>query len=272
MITRAPAVAGSFYPGSPEQLRREIGGYLHLPEAGNGSGINPQALIVPHAGYYYSGAVAAAAYRLVAGAEFDLVVVLAPSHHHYFSGTSIYSIGNYETPLGEVEVDCKLAESLIKRYPGLNFVAEAHRQEHALEVQLPFLQVVLGDFTLLPLVLGSQDWGQALELAEIIAGLAEKRRLLLVASTDLSHFHDAVTAEFLDRQIVEAVAAFDPAAFWSLIKNRQAEACGAGPLLTVMQAALKLGARQAEILTYRHSGMVSGDHNRVVGYLAAALY
>ncbi len=272
MVTRAPAVAGSFYPGSAVKLRREIEDYLHSQPVSSGPEINPQALIVPHAGYYFSGAVAADAYRLLTGFEFDLVVVLAPSHHHYFTGTSIYSIGNYETPLGEVKVDCELAESLIKRYPGINFVAEAHRLEHSLEVQLPFLQVVLGDFTLLPMVLGSQDWEQVAELAEIIAGLAENRRLLLIASSDLSHFHDALTAESLDRRIVEAVAAFDPAAFWSLIENRQAEACGAGPLLCVMQAALQLGARQAKILTYRHSGMVSGDHNRVVGYLAAALY
>jgi AmmeMemoRadiSam system protein B len=272
MITRAPAVAGSFYPGSPEQLRREIEGYLHRKQPVAGAGIKPRALIVPHAGYYFSGAVAADAYRLVADEEFDLVVILAPSHHHYFAGTSIYSIGNYETPLGEVKVDCGLAENLIAQYPALNFVAEAHRLEHSLEVQLPFLQVVLGDFTLLPLVLGEQNWSRAQELAEIIAGLAENRRLLLIASTDLSHFHDALTAESLDRQIVDAVAAFDPAVFWSLIENRQAEACGAGPLLTVMLATLKLKAQRAEILTYRHSGMVSGDHDRVVGYLAAALY
>lgn len=272
MITRAPAVAGSFYPGSPDLLRRDIEGYLSQKHPPAGAEIKPKALIVPHAGYYYSGAVAADAYRLVAGEEFDLVVILAPSHHHYFTGASIYSIGNYETPLGEVKVDCELGESLIAQYPAINFIAEAHRQEHSLEVQLPFLQVVLGDFMMLPLILGEQSWGMAENLAEIIADLARNRRLLLIASTDLSHFHDAETAEFLDRQIVDAVAAFDPAAFWSLIENRKAEACGAGPLLTVMQAALKLRARRAEILTYRHSGMVSGDNDRVVGYLAAALY
>jgi AmmeMemoRadiSam system protein B len=272
MITRAPAVAGSFYPGSPNQLRCEIEGYLQQEQSAAGAGSKPQALIVPHAGYYFSGAVAADAYRLVADEEFDLVVVLAPSHHHYFTGASIYSIGNYETPLGEVKVDCGLAESLIAQYPMINFVAEAHRLEHSLEVQLPFLQVVLGDFTLLPLVLGEQSWSQAEALAEIIAGLAENRHLLLIASTDLSHFHDCLTAKSLDRRVVDAVAAFDPEAFWSLIENRQAEACGAGPLLTVMLATLKLKGQQAEILTYRHSGMVSGDHDRVVGYLAAALY
>ncbi|MCK5914867.1 MAG: AmmeMemoRadiSam system protein B, partial [Deltaproteobacteria bacterium] len=151
-------------------------------------------------------------------------------------------------------------------------ISEAHRSEHSLEVQLPFLQVALCKFMLLPIVLGQQDWLLAETLAEIIADLARDRRLLLIASTDLSHFHDAATAELLDHRIVDAVAAFDPAAFWSLIENRKAEACGAGPLLTVMLAAKKMQAEQAKILTYRHSGEVSGDNNRVVGYLSAAFY
>ncbi|MCK5681640.1 AmmeMemoRadiSam system protein B [bacterium] len=272
MILRSPVVAGSFYPENPEQLRCEVESYLQGARLLAEVDMRPAALVVPHAGYYFSAAVAADAYRLIADEVFDLVVVLAPSHRHYFVGASIYSIGNYATPLGEVEVDSELADGLIANYPEIDFVPEAHRFEHSLEVQLPFLQVSLGKFKLLPIVLGQQSWGQAETLAEIVADLALSRRLLLIASTDLSHFHDAATAKLLDRQVVDAVAAFDPQAFWSLIENRQAEACGAGPLLTVMLAAKKMRLERTKVLHYRHSGEVSGDNERVVGYLSAAIY
>ncbi|MCD6429659.1 MAG: AmmeMemoRadiSam system protein B [Deltaproteobacteria bacterium] len=271
-ILRPPAVAGTFYSDDPVILRREIEGYLAQAKASVIENSEPLALVVPHAGYSFSGAVAADAYRLIEGQNFDLVVVVAPTHHHYFAGVSIYSAGNYMTPLGEVEVDRELAAELIIKYPEIDFIPEAHRFEHSLEVQLPFLQVALGDFTLLPMIMGQQGWSQALKLAEIMAGLATSRRLLLIASTDLSHFHSAVKADQLDRRIVEAVAAFDPVAFWSLIENHRAEACGAGPLLSVMLAAQKIGADRAQILTYRHSGEVCGDYSRVVGYMSAAFF
>ncbi len=272
LISRSPVVAGTFYSDDPAVLRHEIEGYLAQAKAPVGEGLEPFALVVPHAGYCFSGAVAAEAYRLIKGQDFDLVIVVAPTHHHYFTGASIYSVGNYTTPLGEVEVDRELAAELIASYQEIDFIPEAHRFEHSLEVQLPFLQVALGDFTLLPIIMGQQGWSQALNLAEIVAGLAIDRRLLLVASSDLSHFHSALKADQLDRKIVESVSAFDPAAFWTLIENHQAEACGAGPLLSVMLAAQKIGADRAQILTYRHSGEVCGDNSRVVGYMSAAFY
>ncbi len=271
-ILRPPAVAGTFYSDNPQVLRDEIRGFLDQAQTSGVERLNPVALVAPHAGYAYSGAVAAEAYGLVEGHSFDLVVVVAPSHHHYFTGFSIYTAGNYLTPLGEVEVDLDLAAELISHYPEINFIPEAHRYEHSLEVQLPFLQTALDKFTLLPIIMGQSGWAQSLQLAEIINGLARTRRLLVVASTDLSHFHDAAQAVQLDHKIVEAVAAFDPAAFWSLIENHQAEACGAGPLLSVMLAAQKLGAERAQILSYRHSGEVCGDNSRVVGYLSAAFF
>ena len=274
MVNRAPAVAGSFYSANPVALRREIETYLARVEVPEGLSRPPLGLIVPHAGYVYSGSVAAAAYRLVAGrgADYDLVVVVSPSHHHYFPGFSLYAAGNYETPLGEIEVDRELAETLIAAHDEINFVAEAHRREHALEVQLPFLQVALGRFRLLPVVMGQQSWPEAETLAEILADLAAGRRLLLVASSDLSHFHPAARAAALDRKIVTAVAEFDPAGLWAAIETGQAEACGAGPMLAVMLASRRLGATRAEVLSYHHSGEVSGDYGQVVGYLAAAFF
>ncbi len=274
MVDRAPAVAGSFYSANPVALRREIESLLAAAEVPADVSLPPVGLVAPHAGYIYSGPVAAAAYRLVRGRgrEYDLVVVISPSHYHYFPGFSIYAAGNYLTPLGEVTVDRQLAESLIAAHDEVNFVAQAHRREHALEVQLPFLQVALGDFTLLPVVMGQQSWPEAEKLAEILVALAARKRLLLVASSDLSHFHPAARAEILDRKIVAAVAGFDPAGLWAAIETGQAEACGAGPMLAVMLAARRLGACRAEVLSYRHSGEISGDYDRVVGYLAAAFF
>ncbi len=269
---RLPAVAGSFYSDDPVVLRREIEGFLSRAEMPAGEREIPLGLVAPHAGYIFSGGVAASAYKLVRGCEFDLVVVVSPSHHKYFPGFSIYQPGNYVTPLGEVEVDRELAAELISTCPGISYVPEAHSREHALEVQLPFLQVCLGKFRLLPLVMGEQSWIQAEKLAEILAGLARKKKVLLVASSDLSHFYPAAKAEVLDRRVVDAVAACDPALFWALIETGRAEACGAGPILAVMLAVRRLGAARAEILSYHHSGEVSGDYNRVVGYLAAAFY
>ena len=271
-ILRPPAVAGTFYSDDPLVLRREIEGYLAQAKTSKITAQEPVALVVPHAGYSFSGAVAADAYRLIKGRKFDLVVIVAPTHHHYFDGVSIYSAGNYMTPLGEVEVARELAAELISSHQEIDFVPEAHRFEHSLEVQLPFLQVALGDFILLPMIMGQQGWSQAQKLAEIVAQLAVGRRLLLIASTDLSHFHNAVEADQLDQRIVKAVAAFDPVAFWSLIESHQAEACGAGPLLSVMLAAQKIGAERAQIITYRHSGEICGDYSRVVGYLSAAFF
>ncbi len=271
---RSPAVAGSFYPAAAAALRRQVDELL--ARAGeNPAGLPaapPQALIVPHAGYVYSGAVAARAYRLLAGYAYDLVVVIAPSHHLAFSGFSLYEPGNYLTPLGEVRVARRLVRRLLAECEECAFVAAAHRYEHALEVQLPFLQVVLGDFLLLPVVMGEQNGAAAARLAEILDGLREEYNLLLVASSDLSHFHPAREAEALDRRVVEAVAAGNPGRLEELVRSGRAEACGAGPMLTLLRTLERRGAFIPRILEYCHSGTVSGDMSRVVGYLAAAFF
>jgi len=269
---RPPAVAGTFYSHDAARLRREIEAYLAAAEAPRAIDGELVALVSPHAGYSFSGTVAGSAYRLVQGLKFDLVVIVAPSHHHLFSGFSIYTAGDYLTPLGRVPVERCLAMELIGKSAAVNFHPEAHRQEHSLEVQLPFLQVALGDFQLLPIIMGRQSQAAARQLALILTQVADQRRVLLVASTDLSHFHDAATAGRLDRGVLDAIAAFDPDLFWHLVESGTAEACGAGPLLAVMLAAQQLGARRARILAYRHSGEVCGDNRRVVGYLAAALF
>jgi hypothetical protein len=267
---RRPAVAGSFYPADPETLKRQVDQLL----AGAEGGVVPGeivALISPHAGYVYSGSVAAAAYRQVAGGGYDLVVVVSPSHHVWFPGVSIYREGDYLTPLGIVPVDRELIDELAG-CDGVHYVPRAHLQEHALEVQLPFLQEALGNFLLLPVVMGTQDWQTARQLADILAPRLCDRRVLLVASSDLSHFHPYDQAVELDRHIVAAVAHNDPRELWRLISAGEAEACGAGPMIAVMLLAAALGATEAKVLAYRNSGDITGDRRQVVGYMAAACY
>ncbi|MBN2232087.1 MAG: AmmeMemoRadiSam system protein B [Deltaproteobacteria bacterium] len=267
---RRPAVAGTFYPADPETLRREVdrllGGAGSVPVSGE-----IIALISPHAGYVYSGGVAAEAYRQVAGGYYDLVVVVSPSHHAWFQGVSVYREGDYLTPLGIVPVDRELVDDL-DGVEGITWVPQAHLQEHALEVQLPFLQVVLGEFRLLPLVMGSQDWQTARRLADILAPRIAGRRVLLVASSDLSHFHRYDQAVELDRHIVDAVAGNDPRELWRVVSGGEAEACGAGPMIAVLLLAAALGATDTKVLAYRNSGDVSGERRQVVGYMAAVCY
>ncbi|MBW1644868.1 MAG: AmmeMemoRadiSam system protein B [Deltaproteobacteria bacterium] len=241
---RRPVVAGAFYPAEPHQLRAEIERYLAAARRQELPG-EVVGLVSPHAGYVYSGPVAASAYRQVAGEVYDLVVVVSPSHRTYFAGFSVYSAGDYLTPLGEVPVDLELARRLQAEYDGFHFVPQAHAGEHALEVQLPFLQVALPAFRLLPLI------------------------MLLVASSDLSHYHPQEEAVLLDRRLVAAVEANDPRQLWQTVESGQAEACGAGPMTAVMLTAARLGATASRVLDYRTSGDTAGDRRQVVGYLAA---
>ncbi len=269
-ITRRPVVAGTFYPGEPRRLRAEIAHYLAGAERQKLPG-EVVGIVSPHAGYVYSGPIAASAYKQIEGENYDLVVIVSPSHRVYFSGFSVYGAGDYLTPLGEVPVDMELARRLQEEYSGFHFVPRAHAGEHALEVQLPFLQEVLSGFKLLPLVMGSQDWATAGRLADVSGELLSGRRVLLVASSDLSHYHPYEEAVFLDRRIVAAVEANDPRQLLQLVEDGRAEACGAGPMAAVMLAAARLGATVVRVVDYRNSGDTAGDRSQVVGYMAAVM-
>jgi MEMO1 family protein len=269
---RKSVLAGSWYPGHPDRLRSQIRGFLgEVPEGEVPAG-ELLALIVPHAGYAYSGGVAAHAYKLLRHYRFRQVVIVAPSHGHAVRGASIDRKTGYETPLGVVPVDAVLAETLRRQSPIFEYVPEGHAQEHSLEIQIPFLQETLQDFSLVAVIQGSQDEDTAEEMARALARVLRGKGILLVASTDLSHFHAYDRARSLDQKVLDRVAAFDEAGLMRDLLDDRVEACGGGIMVTVMKTARLLGADQAQVLRYANSGDVTGDRSGVVGYLAAALF
>jgi AmmeMemoRadiSam system protein B len=265
---RAPAVAGMFYPADPDELRSDVDAMLSKagPQKAGGELV---ALIVPHAGYVYSGLTAAHAYRLLKGRSFDTVVTVGPSHRDFFQGVNVYPGDAYRTPLGDVEIDRDFRDRLVKA--GIALSSAGHRAEHSVEVQLPFLQRVLGSFRFVPLVMGNQTRETCGQLAAALAEAGKGKNFVLVASSDLSHFHPYADAVELDRQVADFIGRFDSAGLMECLEEETVEACGGGPVVAVMDAARRLGADRAALLHYCNSGDVTGDHGSVVGYLAAAL-
>ncbi len=269
---REPAVSGMFYPDRPEILLRDIKNYLAnvRKEAIDGEIIG---LVSPHAGYMYSGQVAAYAYQLIVGKDFDTVVIVAPSHRVDFKGASIYDRGGYRTPLGTVPVDAALSKRMMAIWTGLHYLPEAHRTEHSLEVQVPFLQAILKSFHLIPIVM-EPYWNleTCRKLAQAIAQTIQGKKALLIASTDLSHFHSYEKAVRMDQIVLDHLERFDADGLARDLLGGRCEACGGGPVMTVMLAAKMLGANRSKVLIYRNSGDVTGDRSRVVGYAAAVFF
>lgn len=264
---REPAVAGQFYPGQPDSLRRSVEEFLQRGNEPAPESPDPLALLCPHAGYMYSGGVAAGSYRQVMGKSLDTVIVVSPSHRVPFHGVSIWPRGAYRTPLGLVPVDEERSEALLESSSLIKSFPEAHAGEHALEVQLPFLQVSLAPgWKLVGLVMGSQDPQTAKELAKAIKTAMCGRNFLLVASSDLSHFHSAPSAEEMDRRALRYMEMVDPEGLWAEASRGRVEACGLGPVMTALYLAREEGIGKGELLGYAHSGHVSGDLTRVVGY------
>jgi AmmeMemoRadiSam system protein B len=269
---RKSVIAGSWYPGKPETLRAQIQGFLKAVPGQSTLTGELVALIAPHAGYVYSGGVAAHAYKLLLTRPFSQVVLIAPSHRYPFRGASIDQKSGYETPLGVIPVEGALSQAISRGNPVFNYVPEGHVQEHSLEIQLPFLQETLGNFSIVPIIQGSQDPSTSEEMARALASALKGKRVLLVASSDLSHFHPYEQAKKLDQKILDRVAAFDEKGLLQDLVQDQVEACGGGPVVTVMKTARLLSADQAYVLKYANSGDVTGDRSGVVGYMAAALF
>jgi hypothetical protein len=268
---RRPAVAGSFYPRDAKILSQEVQEYLSRAPRQESAG-DIAALVSPHAGYMYSGLVAAHAFKAVEGLKFDAVVIVAPSHRLPFQGASLYDRGGYETPLGILPVDEDMCRRLKAASELFQFNPQAHSQEHSLEVQLPFLQETLGVFHLVPILIMDQRYRTCEQVGRAIARAAQGKRVLLVASTDLSHYHAYDEAVRMDRVVLEDLQAFDAKQLSRDLESGKAEACGGGPVMAVMIAARELGATRAEVLKYLNSGDVTGDRSGVVGYVAAAFF
>ena len=272
MYIHKMSYAGSFYPADRDILKSDIESFISaVPEnirhKKEGEII---AVMVPHAGYIYSGPVAAYSYAAVAGNKYDTIIVLAPSHRARFNGCSIPLKGMYETPFGSVPIDEKVS-SAISAYPFASFIREIDSQEHSLEVQIPFLQYAVGDFSLVPIVVGTTDPVICEEMAKGISESLknESRKFLVVISTDLSHYYDYRTAVRIDTVFLEALSSFDREKVQHSLEN-ESEACGEGPVITGMILSKILGAHKVEILKYANSGDTAGDKQRVVGYASAA--
>jgi AmmeMemoRadiSam system protein B/AmmeMemoRadiSam system protein A len=269
---REPAVAGTWYSDNPDVLSKEIRRYLGDAKK-EGIGGKVIALVAPHAGYYYSGSVAAHAYKLIEGETFETVVVVAPSHQALFKGASLYDRGGFRTPLGLVPIDVELSKKMMEKEKLIQFLPEAHSKEHSLEIQLPFLQVALKPFKLVPIVMEpSWSWETCQALAKAIAETVRGKNVLLVASTDLSHFHPYNKAVGLDKVVLNHIERFDPEGLNRDLKQGRCEACGGGPIVSIMLAAKALGADKGKALKYLNSGDVAGDKSRVVGYGAGVFY
>jgi MEMO1 family protein len=270
-IIRKSIVAGSFYPADPGDLQELINEFLEKAETSDIGNI--KALISPHAGYVYSGQVAAYSYKQVAGQRYDSVIIIAPSHAEYFDFISIYGGDGYRTPLGVVAVDCERSKKLEGESRLIKRSDYGHGREHSLEVQLPFLQMVLeGSFKIVPVVIGSQNRESIIELGKSIGRVFSGENILIVASTDLSHYHPYNEAVSLDKNVIDMIASFDSGRLLEALANNTAEMCGGGPVASAMIASGMLGADSARILHYANSGDASGDRSAVVGYVSAAFY
>lgn len=251
---RRPAVAGIFYPDDPRELTRDVQTYLASAQPARGAR-TPKALIAPHAGYVYSGPVAASAYAALEGASVRRVVLLGPSHRVALRGLAAPTSDVFTTPLGPIPLDRATLDALC-RLPQVSERDDAHAAEHSLEVHLPFLQAVLGEFSLVPLVVGDAT---AEEVAEVLDAVWDGPETLIVVSSDLSHYYDAETARRLDAATTRAIATLDPSGLDS------ESACGRVPVRGLLVAARERGLT-CEVLDVRNSGDTAGPSDRVVGY------
>jgi len=259
---RHPAVAGRFYPGEPDILRSDVRSYL-MPEAKVARAVG---CIAPHAGYMYSGHVAGAVYS-----ELDLpqrFIVMCPNHTGRGKPLAIMSTGAWETPLGDISIDAELAQELKKHFSPLTEDPEAHRAEHAVEVQLPFLQVCRPKAVFVPIALGTgrfevlQQMGEA--VAEVVA--AQDSNVLLIASSDMNHYENDAVTRSKDHKAIERILALDSRGLFEVVMKEDISMCGIGPAVVMLTAAKRLGATKVRLVKYATSGDVSGERDMVVGY------
>jgi len=259
---RAAAVAGQFYPLNPRTLRESLHSYID-PEARR---VPALGCIVPHAGYMYSGHVAGAVYSHIEVPA--RCVVLCPNHTGQGTPLSIMSSGSWGTPLGSVVIDEELADALRQQFPWLSEDAMAHRTEHAIEVQLPFLQSVRPDVRFVPIAIGTRQFevleGLGLAIGDVLASFGDK--VLIVASSDMNHYESDPVTRVKDQKAIERVLALDARGLYDVVMEEQISMCGFGPTVAMLTATQRLGATRAELVKYATSGDVSGDRQMVVGY------
>jgi MEMO1 family protein len=274
LLVRKPAVAGQFYPSDPDELSTTIDQcYLHplgpgkKPPAPEGSA-KLAAVVSPHAGYIYSGPVAAHSYlHLSSVRDPDLIIVVAPNHYGIGSGVSTFQSGEWETPLGRMRVDPVASKQLVDLAGVVAFDPDAHRLEHSLEVQLPFIQKIYGSAVpFLPISLLFQDFETASAVSRALVEIVRGKKAVFVASSDLTHYESAESAKEKDSALLDRVVKMDFEGFYSTLERLQVTACGFGAIATVMEAARNLGLARGELLKYATSGDTTGENLQVVGY------
>lgn len=266
---RRPAVAGAFYPANSTQLKNQIEGFFKNVKKEKFDG-RILGLIVPHAGYVYSGQVAAYGFKQLQGLSFDTIVIIGMSHGAYFDGIAIYDSGYFQTPLGLVKIDTELADSLIKSHPKIKSLKSAHLNEHSLEVEIPFLQQVLKEFEIVPILMSNPSDFQILGKSLILNSRGKK--ILYVASSDMTHYPPYDIANKIDKVTLSLIEGMDIKELVSWLNKPHEKCstllCGSGAVLTLMLVAKEFGIERATILNYANSGDVPviGDKSRVVGY------
>ncbi|HEY62680.1 MAG TPA: AmmeMemoRadiSam system protein B [Anaerolineae bacterium] len=271
---RPSPIAGQWYPSNPKQLRNSVEAYIEAAELPDIQG-EVIAVMSPHAGHLYSGPVAGYAYAAVRGLAPDIVVVISPMHQPYYQPLLTSAHRAYETPLGQIKIDREILFALEKRLQaqlGFGLAEVSNDLEHAVEIELPFLQVALvNDFKLLPIMVRDQSKKVTHALGLALADVLKDHKALLVASTDLSHFYPQEIASTLDTVMLSLVEAFDPEGVLKAEEEGKAYACGRGALAATLWAARGLGANHVQVLRYATSGDVTGDYHQVVGYGAAVV-
>lgn len=270
MKIRHQQVAGYFYPAEKEKLEKEISLLIKVTKPEK-SFNKIFGIVSPHAGYIYSGKTAAYAFNHLIDKKYKTVIIISPSHAEYFPGISIYDGDAYETPLGIVEIDNEMTDRLIQNSKIIFRGQQGHRKEHALEVQIPFLQLVLKDFKIVPIVMGDQGKMFVDELAEKISKVVDDETLV-VASSDMSHFYSSEEADRLDSVVEKRINDFDFENLLRDLENHECEACGGGPIVAMMKAASKKNINQSVVINRSDSGDITGDKSEVVGYLSAVVY
>jgi len=278
MKIRRPSQAGMFYAGNPEDLKKQIEEcFLHklgpgkIPKVVEDGPRKIVGLICPHAGYMYSGPVAAHAYhRLALDGKPEVFVIMGPNHMGYGSAIALMNEGVWRTPLGDIEIDYETASRILRVSELIDIDETAHKYEHSIEVQLPFLQYLYGsEFRFVPIVFLMQDLKSSREVGKALAKALEGRNAVIIASTDMTHYEPHEQASRKDKLALSAVEKMNEEEFYSIIESYRVSACGYGPVAALIVASRLLGAKKAEILCYKTSGDVVGDYSSVVGYASA---
>lgn len=270
MKIRHQQVAGYFYPAEKEKLENDISLLLNVAKSEK-SFNKIFGIVSPHAGYVYSGKTAAYVYNLLKDKSYKTVIVISPSHAEYFPGICIYDGDAYETPLGIVEIDQNITDKLTENSKLVFRGIQGHKREHALEVQIPFLQSVLKDFKIVPIVMGDQSKMFVDHLAEKISKVIDEETLV-VASSDMSHFYYSSEANRLDSIVEKRINDFDFEQLLKDLDDHECEACGGGPIAAMMKAASLKNINKSLVINRSDSGDVTGDKSEVVGYLSAVVY